>query len=186
MVRPWRRRAAVTVELALALPVLMYLLFGLLEFGPLIRDYLTCLNAAREGARVAAVGAPTAAIIERIQQVAVGLDQTKLEIELEYRTWSGGQWSDWMPLSDIYNGWRVENSAPPGAQIRVTVRYPHKLVTGLFAYLADDPVERTRTVGARVIMTREGGVVAWSGSGGSGGGGCGGCGGHHGGQGRCW
>ena len=49
-----RRRGAVMVEFALIIPVIMTLLFGLIEFGFAFRDGLTVASAARAGARVGA------------------------------------------------------------------------------------------------------------------------------------
>lgn len=43
------------VELALLLPVLVMLLFGIFEFGLAYNNYLAITHAAREGARIAAV-----------------------------------------------------------------------------------------------------------------------------------
>ncbi len=48
-------RGASTVELAIILPVLILILFGIFEFGLAYRDYLAITHAAREGARLAAV-----------------------------------------------------------------------------------------------------------------------------------
>jgi len=50
-------RGASTVEFALLLPVLVLLLFGIFEFGLAYNSYLAVTHAAREGARMAAVGA---------------------------------------------------------------------------------------------------------------------------------
>lgn len=47
---------ASAVEFAIILPVLLMLLFGIVEFGLAYRDYLAVTHAAREGARMAAVG----------------------------------------------------------------------------------------------------------------------------------
>src|SRR6266567_3057816 len=57
----WRRRRTgqSLVELALAMPLLLILLTGLLEFGFALNQYLNALDAAREGARYAADGDPT-------------------------------------------------------------------------------------------------------------------------------
>jgi hypothetical protein len=57
----WRRgrRGQSLVELALAMPVLLIMLSGLLEFGFALNQYLNALDAAREGARFAADGDPT-------------------------------------------------------------------------------------------------------------------------------
>jgi len=47
---------ATSVEFAIILPVLILILFGIFEFGLAYRDYLAITHAAREGARLAAVG----------------------------------------------------------------------------------------------------------------------------------
>lgn len=57
--RPRRRRAGQSlVEIALALPVLLIMLTGMLEFGFALNQYLNALDAAREGARFASDGDP--------------------------------------------------------------------------------------------------------------------------------
>ena len=48
-----RQRAAALVEFAVVLPVLLLILFGIMEFGQLFRVRQTCLHAAREAARLA-------------------------------------------------------------------------------------------------------------------------------------
>lgn len=57
----WRdARGAVMVEAAITLPVLMLLLFGLLEYGLLFRTSFSMSDAARSGARVAVAQPRTA------------------------------------------------------------------------------------------------------------------------------
>ena len=51
-------RGAVAVEFALVLPVLVILLFGILDFGRLLNAQETLTQAAREGARLAALNDP--------------------------------------------------------------------------------------------------------------------------------
>ncbi len=46
------------VEFALVLPILMFIVFGIVDFGLGIRSYISLTNATREGARFAAVGNP--------------------------------------------------------------------------------------------------------------------------------
>jgi hypothetical protein len=50
-------KGASTVEFALVVPVLILLLFGIIQFGMAFGDQLAITHAAREGARLAAVGA---------------------------------------------------------------------------------------------------------------------------------
>jgi hypothetical protein len=48
-------RGAEAIEFAVALPVLLLLVFGIIEFGWIFHGYITLTGAAREGARVAVV-----------------------------------------------------------------------------------------------------------------------------------
>ncbi len=52
------------VEFALVLPVLVLLVFGIIEFGRAFNAYVTVTHAAREGARMAAVGRFDAAAVQ--------------------------------------------------------------------------------------------------------------------------
>jgi hypothetical protein len=60
--RRMRRKAggdtgASAVEFALVVPVLLVLVFGIIEFGLVMRDYLSVASSVRVGARIAATGA---------------------------------------------------------------------------------------------------------------------------------
>ena len=50
---------AAAVEFAIVLPVLLLLVFGIIEFGLLFNRYITVTHAAREGVRVASLAGPT-------------------------------------------------------------------------------------------------------------------------------
>lgn len=52
------------VEFALVLPILVVLLFGIIEFGRLLSTVSAVTSAAREGARVAAVTSPTLQLVQ--------------------------------------------------------------------------------------------------------------------------
>jgi hypothetical protein len=49
-------RGASAVEFAIILPVLIMLVFGIIQFGVAYNKYISLTHAAREGARLAAVG----------------------------------------------------------------------------------------------------------------------------------
>jgi Flp pilus assembly protein TadG len=49
-------RGAAAVEMALVLPLLLLVLFGVVDFGRLLNTQLTLTESAREGARAAALG----------------------------------------------------------------------------------------------------------------------------------
>lgn len=48
---------AIAVEAALVTPILLVLIFGMIEFGFLLRDYAAVSSSARTGARIASTGA---------------------------------------------------------------------------------------------------------------------------------
>ena len=57
---PWRRKqkGQALAELALVLPILLMVVFGMIEMARLVQTYLAVQHAAREGARYAVVGLP--------------------------------------------------------------------------------------------------------------------------------
>jgi hypothetical protein len=55
--RARREDGAVAVEAALVLPILVILVFGIIEFGFLLRDYAGVSSLVRSGARIASTGA---------------------------------------------------------------------------------------------------------------------------------
>ncbi len=54
-----RKRGAAIVEFAVVLPLLLLLLFGIVEFGWLFMVRQTLVNAAREGCRIAVLSTAT-------------------------------------------------------------------------------------------------------------------------------
>jgi len=78
------------VELALVLPVLLLLVFGIVEFGRIFSTQLLVTSCAREAVREAVVGAGDEAIILYAKNSASILDQSKMEIDInpneEFRT----------------------------------------------------------------------------------------------------
>ena len=60
--RPRGDRGAAAVEFALVVPILLVVLFGIIDFGFAINRYSIVNNAAREGVREASLGASEAEI----------------------------------------------------------------------------------------------------------------------------
>jgi Flp pilus assembly protein TadG len=142
------------VELAMVAPLLIFLLFGIIEFGLMVKDLVGVNQAAREGARAAAVGATPTSLNARVAGSAPTIDAEQLSMTYEYRAFDedSSTWGSWQTLT-VVDG---ENSAQPGDQIRVSVSYPHQLVTGgLFSGLADDPENGTVTLSTAIVMQRE-------------------------------
>lgn len=73
-------KGAAAVELALLLPLLTLILFGIIIFGLILNNYLEITHAAREGVRWAALRAPVAEVVDKAQAAAPGIDWTKATI----------------------------------------------------------------------------------------------------------
>jgi Flp pilus assembly protein TadG len=87
--RIWRRRGRrgqALVEFALILPLLMLVLFGIVEFGRAWNAKQVLTDAAREGARLAVVGDPTitqpSQVDDRVKEKIArgGFDTTQVTI----------------------------------------------------------------------------------------------------------
>jgi Flp pilus assembly protein TadG len=79
-----RRAGSMTVELLLALPVLLTFLFGMVEFSMLLLARQELLTASREGARVAALGGSEADVAQatRLFLGAGSLSQANVQMVL--------------------------------------------------------------------------------------------------------
>jgi len=66
-----RDRGAAAVEFALMLPVLLLIVFGIIDFGRALNAQVTITQAAREGARLDALNQPN--VVSRTQAAATGL-----------------------------------------------------------------------------------------------------------------
>lgn len=53
---PWRKDGQAVVEFALIFPLVVFMLFAVIEFGRLMQAYVTIQHASREGARYAVTG----------------------------------------------------------------------------------------------------------------------------------
>jgi Flp pilus assembly protein TadG len=70
-------RGAAAVEFALLLPLLLLIVFGLIDFGRALNAQITLTQAAREGARLDALGRyTTSQICTRVVTAATGLSLT--------------------------------------------------------------------------------------------------------------
>ena len=77
------------IEAAVALPLLLLIVLGIVDFGLLFRRYEVLTNAAREGARVAVLpGYSAVDAQDRVQQylAAGGLDKTLVKFEPAQKT----------------------------------------------------------------------------------------------------
>lgn len=75
-----RDRGAAAVEFALLLPVLLLLIFGVIDFGRALNAQITLTQAAREGARLDALGKPSATVVSGTQTAATGLSPVTVTV----------------------------------------------------------------------------------------------------------
>ncbi|MBT9171890.1 MAG: hypothetical protein DDT21_00264 [Syntrophomonadaceae bacterium] len=84
-------RGQAVTELALVLPLLLLLLFGIIEGGRLGNAYLAVTHAARHGARHGAVGASDGEIAAHVRAAAVQLAAENLNVEIRPALRRAGQ-----------------------------------------------------------------------------------------------
>jgi Flp pilus assembly protein TadG len=142
---PFHRRAgdqrgAQLVEFALVFPIVLLVTAGIIDVGLLLKDYQVVTNAAREGARLAAVqgGAP-AAITARVNA---------------YLAAGGLQGSATTDVREVL----VPN--PSGAAlpaVRVVVAYPYEYIVlaPIATLIAADTIPSSVTLRAGATMRQE-------------------------------
>ncbi|WP_312468866.1 pilus assembly protein [Neobacillus sp.] len=110
------------VEFALVLPLLVMLLFGIVDFGRALHAYLTIDHAGREAARAASIGKDNAAVkvIAKNQGTSIGLKE------------------DWVNVSPA--------SRTPGTDISITITYPFNFITPVLGPLVKSIDLKNKTV----------------------------------------
>ena len=80
-------------EFAIVLPILVVLLFAIIQFGIAFNNYVTITDAARAGARKAAVSRnasnPVSACVSQVRSAATDLNQSKLTVSCT-SSWAAG------------------------------------------------------------------------------------------------
>lgn len=137
LTRPKHPRGQSLVEFALAFPLFILILMGLLDIGRAVYAFNTVSNASRESVRVAIVNQTTSDIEAEALKQAVSLGITDSEVDIAYA--GTGDCTDGAPL-------------PVGCIVAVTVRYPYTPATPIIGQLIDPfditsttemPIERT-------------------------------------------
>jgi Flp pilus assembly protein TadG len=115
------QRGAAAVEFAIVVPLLFLLIFGIIDFGFGFHAWDASENAAREGARVAAVDPNTADILARVRNSSNFLNQSKLSVAITCSTNNGSSFGACAPATSWLEG----------DIIRVTVTYAYAYITPL-------------------------------------------------------
>ncbi|HEX5940016.1 MAG TPA: TadE family protein [Dehalococcoidia bacterium] len=71
------------MEFALVLPLLLVLLFGVIDFGRALQTYITINNASREGARLGSIN-PDADVEGKVRDTAGNFDTADLTVAVSY------------------------------------------------------------------------------------------------------
>ncbi len=116
------------VELALVLPLLLLLLFGIMEFGRVFDASLVITQAVREGARAGAVGGTDADVTDAVMTVAGNLNQKSLSIAIS----------------------PSQNERTSGGSITVEVNYSVQLVDPVISQLVTNPFPLSASTTMRV------------------------------------
>ena len=119
-------RGSALVEFAIVATLLLTLVFGIIECGLVMKDYLTIQQAAREGARSAATGDTTSTVIQKVIASSPATTLHSSDITLEKSASSSG---GWVALSDSGG----QNDAVSGGYVRVTVLLQHAWISTFFA-----------------------------------------------------
>lgn len=86
-------RGQALAEFALVLPLLVLLLFGVIQFGIVFNNYVALTDAVRAGAREGAVGRhssdPVGDVEERVRESAADLNEAELEVDVS-SSWAHG------------------------------------------------------------------------------------------------
>lgn len=82
------------VEFAMVAPLILVILFAVVQFGAVYNDYVTITDATRAGARKAAVSrlasSPVAAAEQAVRDSAPGLAQSELDVTVS-SSWEHGE-----------------------------------------------------------------------------------------------
>jgi hypothetical protein len=141
------------LEFALVMPMLLLLVFGILEFGWSAKNSLAVSNAAREGARAASVGRSTKDIEARVRASLANQGGVSEPITIEMMRDDGDDANGYAYClslgGDSCSGSTCKNDAPTGAMIRIRVCANNRSLTGMMGFL-------NRPLQTDVIMRREG------------------------------
>lgn len=125
------KRGQSLVELALVLPLVILILFGIIEFGRIFHSYLLITHASREGARVGIVGATNEEITQRVKDAAPLANADTITVTVQPNT---------------------KAARTSGVALTVKVDYPVALVTPILA----DILPNSINLKAQTVMRMEG------------------------------
>ena len=100
-------RGQAVAEFALIVPIFLMLVFAIVDFGMGFHAWITVTNAAREGARLGAVGGSAVEIEDKVYDTSSSLDAAQLGVIV------------------------TNAEGNPGESVTVDVEYDYELITPL-------------------------------------------------------
>lgn len=125
-------RGQALVEMALVLPILILIIFGIVEFGRILNAKLIVTGASREGARYAAVNGATVTdtqISDMVKSAAPSLKPADVTVNIS----------------------PAQSSRTRGVAVAVSVYYPVDIIAPVISAFTGDPY----TVSAQTTMRVE-------------------------------
>lgn len=129
---PKNERGQALVEMALVLPILILIIFGITEFGRIINAKIIVTGAAREGARYAAVNGKLVTdsqIIAAVKSSAASLNPAKVTVDID----------------------PAQHLRTRGSSVAVTVYYPVQIIAPVISVFTGNPYQ----AGAQTTMRVE-------------------------------
>jgi Flp pilus assembly protein TadG len=141
--------------MAMVTMLLLALLIGIMEFGWLVKNSNTIVNASREGARFASLGRSSTLVRTRVinscaplKEGAVSDGGNDIQVTFHFFNEASSSWQTWGTGSATLDNGEL-NTVPVGSQIRVTVTAVNRGLTGFF------PILRSRRLFQSTTMRRE-------------------------------
>jgi hypothetical protein len=145
-------RAQSLVEFALVMPMLLILLFGIIDFGLGLRAYISAASATREGARYAAVGNPAGTFSSGGSGECNGSTSTTTV----GKVCSNLKGLDLENVDDV--SVTYPNGRAPGESVVVELDYEYEYITPvrrIVNFLSGGNIDETLTISAKTDMRLE-------------------------------
>jgi Flp pilus assembly protein TadG len=127
-------RGQAVAEFALIIPIFLLLVFAIVDFGMGFHAWITVTNAAREGARLGAVGGSQTEVEDQVYDTSSSLDADQLSVLV------------------------TNAEGNPGEAVTVDVEYEYELITPLSSILgviSGDTIGPNMTFSSRAEMRLE-------------------------------
>ena len=131
-------RGASMVEFAIIIGLLFLIVFGIIQFGIAFNRDQGIQAAAREGARIAAVGGNEQAVVQRVKDAQSLFNPNHVRVTIDYSTDDGASYPGGNKICDDLGGDPCTGLSAPcsgkiGNLVRVTATVPAGIGSGTYA-----------------------------------------------------